>query len=115
MPVGASMAAAGQRDRQVLIEQLADPTAQFPQWTPLSTEWMSRLDLMADERFQSDQITARGEVRWQMPYRDDMDPEAVDVPAVRRLVYEGRTYDIRSASPLGWKRDIELITLVRVG
>jgi hypothetical protein len=112
---GRSKAAAGQRDRYVLIEQCDDPTAQFPQWSGLRSEWMSRQDLAAGEHLQSDQVSAHGEAEWQMPYYEDMDPELVDVPACRRLVYEGRTYDIREASPLGWKRDISLITLSRVG
>lgn len=109
------MAAAGQRDRYVLIEQLEDATAQFPTWVGLRTEWMSRRDMSADEHLQSDQVSAYGMTEWQMPYYADMDPELVDVPASRRLVYEGRTYGIREASPLGWKRDIALITLSRVG
>lgn len=99
----------------MLIEQCAEPQAQWPQWTPLRTAWMSRTDLSADERFSSDQKSASGDTQWHMPYGADMDPELVDVPACRRLVYEGRTYDIRTATPLGWKRDIELITLSRVG
>lgn len=109
------MSAAGQRDRYVLIEQCVDPEAQFPQWEALGYEWMSRVDLSADEHFQSDQKSAHGDTQWQMHYRPEMDPELVDVPAVRRLVYEGRTYDIRSASPMRWKSDIQLITLSRVG
>ena len=110
------MSAAGQRDRYVLIEQCQDPTAQWPTWVELDHAWMSRQDdLSAQEGLRSDQVTASAEVRWQMAYRPDMDAELVDVPACRRIVYEGRTYDIRSASPMGWKRDIELITLARVG
>jgi head-tail adaptor len=106
---------AGQRTRHVLIEQTADPEAQFPQWEPLEWVWMARQDMAADERFKSDQEMAWADTRWVMPYRADMDPELVDVPAVRRLSYEGRLYDIRDASPLGWQREIELTTLSRVG
>lgn len=116
MPIGGrARSAAGQRDRYVLIEQVADPSAQFPTWIPLEHEWMSRDDTAADEHFSSDQVSAWGEAEWHMAYREDMDPELVDVAAVRRLVYEGRTYEIRKAAPLGWKRDIALFTLSRVG
>ncbi len=121
MPVGRAVragrpeSAAGQRDRHVLIQAPVDPPAQFEQWTTLGMAWMSRRDLSADERFSSDQETAFGQARWHMAYQEDMDPELVDVPATRRLVYEGRSYDIIAASPMGWKRDIELITLARVG
>lgn len=112
MPIGGS---AGQRAWYVLIEQCVDPEAQFKQWTPLDYVWMSRDDVSADERFQSDQETAYADSKWFIPYRADMDPESVDVPAVRRFAYEGRTYDIRSARPDGWKRYIEVVTLSRVG
>jgi head-tail adaptor len=112
MRVGSS---SGQRTRHVLIEQVQTPGAQWPQWVPLDMAWMSREDLSADERFVSDQKSAYGQIRWRMAYRKDMDPEVIDVPAVRRLVYEGRTYEIQTAEPLGWKRDIALITLARTG
>ena len=116
MPVGGS---AGQRQRYVLIQQRTDPEAQFEQWESLEWVWMARddvsADLRADERFKSDQEMAYADTKWIMPYRPDMDPELVDVTHVRRLVYEGRTYDIRAAMPAGIKRDIELITLARVG
>jgi head-tail adaptor len=111
-------ASAGQRSRYVLIEQCEDPTAQFPQWIALDWVWMSRAELntmTAGERFVGDQEVAAADTRWVMPYREDMDPELVDVPASRRLVYQGRTYDIRSASPSGWHRELELQTLARVG
>lgn len=108
-------ASAGQRTRSVEIQACVDPTAQFPQWDTMGYAWMSRADLGAEERFRMDQETAYEDSRWVLPYRADMDPELVDVPAFRRLVYEGRTYEIRSARPSGWKRHIELTTLARVG
>ena len=108
-------ASAGQRIRYVRIESRTDPEAQFEQWDTLAHEWMARADLSADERFKGDQETAYADTRWVMPYRADMDPELVDVAHLRRLVYEGRAYDIRAAKPSGWKRDLELTTLARVG
>lgn len=109
------IASAGQRTRYVLIQQVEDATAQFPQWITLAYAWMSRDDMAAAEQFASDQKSAFGMTEWHMAYREDMDPERVDVPAVRRLVYAGRTYDIQKASPMGWHQDISLITLARVG
>jgi head-tail adaptor len=119
MATVARMASAGQRSRYVRIEYRTDPEAQFEQWDTLDWVWMSRSDAITAretrERFTGDQEVAAAETMWVMPYRADMDPELVDVPAVRRLVYHGRTYDIRSASPSGWQREIELTTLARVG
>lgn len=108
-------AAAGRRERYVRIERVVDPEAQFPQWETLGFEWMARADLSAGERFRDDQESAWADTRWVLPYRADMDPERVDVVAYRRLVYEGRTYEIRTAEPSGWKRELELTTLARVG
>lgn len=108
-------ASAGQRNRQVLIEMIENPGEQWEQWEPMCFATMSRADLGADERFRSDQETAYADTRWIMPYRPDMDPELIDVPATRRLVYAGRVYDIRDASPMGLKRQIELTTLAKVG
>lgn len=109
----------GQRDRELTL-QVGTPGAAgsgFPvmAWEDLGTEWASRRDLSADERDKNDQETAFTETTWQIPYRADMDPELVDVPKLRRVLYEGRVYDIRSASLVGWRRHIELITLAKVG
>ncbi len=122
MPVGRPVLskpqfAAGQRRRLVLIQQAVESAGAsgFPvtTWTTLASDWMSRRDTRADERYAKDQPTSFTETSWNMPYRADMDPELVDVPRLRRLVYEGRTYDIRSASPIGWKQAIELVTLAQ--
>lgn len=40
-----------------------------------------------------------------------MDPDLVDVPKKRRLSYQGRIYDITSASVEGRKEAIRLTTL----
>lgn len=117
---GRSAGAAGQRDRYVLIS-CAKPTTQgdsgFPleTWEPLGYAWMSRLDIAGDERFGNDQEVAHATTQWVMPYQPDMDPELVDVPQKRRLTYGCRDYDILAATPRGWHRDIELLTLARTG
>jgi hypothetical protein len=71
---------------------------------------MNRLDVRADERFAANQPGAFLETTWQMPYRSDMDPDLVDVPTARRLVYLQRVYDIKAASSVG-REGIELLTL----
>lgn len=115
---GKPRVAAGQRTRRVTIEQRqASDTAGssgFPTdtWTTLAVEYMSRLDVRADERFRASQLSAAMETQWHMGYRDDMDPEIVDVPKMRRLSYAGRSYDIMTAALIGEKQGIELVTLV---
>lgn len=49
------------------------------------------------ERFAANQLSARVWTEWNMPYQANMDPDAIDVPKLRRLVYQGRVYDIASA------------------
>lgn len=88
-------------------------TTRFPvqDWILLDYVFMSKLDLRADERYAGAQDSAFKETQWQGPYRADLDPDIVDVPKTRRLVYLGRTYNIRSASNVGNKQGIEFITL----
>jgi head-tail adaptor len=112
---GPSQVPAGRRDRYVRIEQMTQTagSSQFPveSWTTLTHEYMARRDLRADERFAAAQASAFAETQWHLEYRADMDPEVVDVPKTRRLVYGGRIFDIASASMIGWKQGIELVTL----
>jgi SPP1 family predicted phage head-tail adaptor len=109
----------GLRNRKVTIQQAADSVATtgFPveTWTTLADVWMSREDMTMRERSMADQLSAKADSRWQMPYRSDMDPELLDIPKVRRLSYQGRLYDIVSASLIGQRAGVELTTLAKVG
>lgn len=110
--------ASGVRTRLVTIQQSAAPAGggyPKPEWTDLMTVKMSRTDQRADERFAAGQDSAFTEARWSMRYHPDMDPELVDVPARRRLVYEGRQYNIRGASLLERRLGIEIVTLAKAG
>lgn len=112
---GSPRLAAGRRDSTVTIQQARPVTAttgvEIENWVDLHpTERMSRLDVRADERDAANQTSAFVETVWQMPYRCDMDPDLVDVPAKRRLVFSGRAYDIRSAVRIG-RHGIELLTV----
>lgn len=127
MPIGRTVLggeprlAAGQRTRRVTIQQRSATDAKgasgrpVETWTTLAVEYMSRMDLRADERFaQTSQLSAFTDTQWHMPYRADMDPELVNVPKLRRLSYEGRIYDITTATRIGDKQGIELTTLAQV-
>lgn len=116
---GKPRVSSGRRDKWVEIEQQASAPAggSYPveTWTSLGFAWMSRLDLRADERFRADQDTAFAETQWQMPYRSDMDPDTLNVPATRRLKFKGRVYNIQSAHLMDRRIGIELITIAKVG
>lgn len=106
---------AGDLDREVVIQQLTESSGSsgFPveSWSTLDTVWMERMAITGSERFRAAQLSAPIEARWQLHYRADMDPDLVDVPKFRRLLYLGRAYDITSAEEIGRQEGIELHTL----
>lgn len=110
-------ASAGTRDRLVTIEALTESTggSGFPieTWAPLRQAWMARDDVRGDERFAAGELSTRYDTRWLVPYAADLDPEALNVPKVRRLSYLGRVYDIVSAGSVGWHVQIELLTIAQ--
>lgn len=117
---GATPMEPGERDRAVTLQ--TRPTADargvsgFPTetWATLVTPvWMRKEDLGGKERFTAGQLSTPATTRWEMGYRADMDPELVDVPKLRRLVYQGRPHDIVEASIIGRREGIELMTLIQ--
>jgi phage head-tail adaptor, putative, SPP1 family len=109
----------GARDRRVTILAITDAVG--PSGMPgqtaatLATCWMSRADILGRERYREGQMSAAMDTQFRMGYRTDMDPELVDVAKTRRLVYQGRTYDIVAASMVGRRAGITLQCLSRVG
>lgn len=111
----------GHRDRLITIEQRSAtdavdsegaPTPDTAGWTTLVSEMpASKQHIQGRERFVSDQESARFDTRWEINYRTDMDPELVDVQKLRRIIHNGRTYDIVDASEIGRREGIELLTL----
>ena len=109
----------GERNRQVLIEQIVESAgaSSFPveNWGDLGWVYMAKFDLGGNERFQADQLSSRYDTRWEMGYRSDMDPELIDVAKVRRLVYQDRIYEIVTASHIGMREGVEILTIARLG
>ena len=107
--------AAGARNRLVTIQQMTvskgDSGRPVETWSTLTTAWMERIDLGGNERFRADQLSAKYDSRWRMPYQSDMDPDVVNVPKKRRLLYKERVYDIVTALPIGLNDTIELMTI----
>lgn len=107
----------GDRDRRVTIQYRRDGTSttDFPvdDWdtTRSRTVWMGRADLRGAEKLAATGVQASYDARWTMGYREDMDPDLVDVPKGRRLVYQGRVLDIVWAQHIGRKDGIELGTI----
>jgi len=106
----------GHMDRLVTIEQgvaSRDATSKAPTmtWTTLGTAYMEAKPFRGRERFAANQLSAAGDTVWHTHHREDMDPEAIDVPKYRRLVYRGRTHEIVSAVHVGMRDGLELVTI----
>lgn len=104
----------GERDTLVTIQQLTESTggSRFPteSWTTLMTAWMRKLGTKGSERWVAAQLSAPADTQWEMGYVASMDPDLVEVPKTRRLVYQGRVYDIVAADMIGRREGIELLT-----
>lgn len=104
----------GERDRLVTIQSRAEATDAVGEavetWSDVVDAYMRRIDVNGSERFQAAQISAPYTTRWEMGYRDDMDPDLVDIARLRRLVYKGRIYDIVHGALIGRQDGIELAT-----
>lgn len=110
-PIGA-----GARDRWVTIQaRPEDATAAsgFPvdgPWVDLAIVAMAREDVDATEAERLHQELASATVRWETAYRTDCDPERLDIPKLRRLVYRERTYDILASALIGRRQAVVFMT-----
>lgn len=120
---GSDRLSAGRRDWFVTIQQRSatdtpDASSGEPTetWTTLVSNMpAAREDAKGTENFVANQMSAAYDTRWEINYRADMDKSLVDVPKLRRLVYQGRVHDIVDSSEIGRRRGIELWTLAASG
>lgn len=106
----------GERDRAVTIQHLTETVTPGLKpkevWESLaSLVWMRKLEAKASERLKSETVAANFDTQWEMGYWPDMDPELVDVAKTRRLLYLGRVHLVVSASLIGRREGIELLTI----
>lgn len=108
---------AGRRDRFITVQQNSDSIggSRFPveNWTTLRQVWAMKREATGTERFAANQLSAPYDVIWEIPYTSDMDPNdpVVNVPKNRRIVYQGRVFDIVAAEEIGRRRGVLLRTL----
>lgn len=69
-------------------------------WVNFVTVAASKKDLRGEERLQAAQLSSPFDTMWQTWYRKDLDPDVLDVTRVRRIIYQGRIYDITRAMPI---------------
>lgn len=72
---------------------------------------MAREDRRGSERLIGAQVQAQFDTTWMMGYRSDMDPDLVDVPKDRRLVFNHRVLNIVAAQMVGRREGIALMTV----
>lgn len=114
------------RDKPVSIQAATEGTdasgAPVQTWATTLADlvWMSKEDVRGRERMgggtsdrQAAQLVSGVDTRWTMPYQSDMDPDVIDVPKSRRLVYRGRVHDIVFARAMQAGDGIELMTVAR--
>lgn len=110
---------AGERDRIITIQQRSatdtiDATSGAPveTWTTLVASMpAARYDAAARERFSADQLSWKHDAVFEINYRADMDPDLLNVPKLRRVVFHGRTLDIVHAAQIGRREGIMLLVL----
>lgn len=69
-------------------------------WVDFVTVAAAKKDLRGEERLQAAQLSSPFDTMWQTWYRKDLDPDVLDVTRVRRIIYQGRIYDITRAMPI---------------
>lgn len=108
---------AGRRDKHIALEQVIDENANsnFPteRWVNLSSAWASREYVTLDERTEGSQLIASATSRWTIPYMESMDPDRIDVPKKRRLVYLGRVYPILAAELLSRQDGLAIVLVTK--
>lgn len=108
----------GELVHEVTIQGLTDGVdasgAPLETWADLFCAWASREGMRGErggEAMTGDQLVASQITRWIMRYDENLDPDLVDLPKTRRLVYRGRIYDIIEADPIDRAAGIELRTI----
>jgi hypothetical protein len=112
-------ATVGARDKFLTIQERPEAITKDPSGTPIDGPWTTHLDSVAmeredidgRERFTAQQLTTPYDTRFRLPYVASMDPELLNVPKLRRLVYRGRVLDIVFAKHVGRFEGIELLTV----
>lgn len=107
----------GRRDRLVTIQQLtegvdADSGEPTETWTTLVAGMpTSKTDVAGSEQFKANQQSAKFDTEWEMNWRDDMNPDLLDIPKVRRLLFGTRVHDIVRCVEVGRRAGLIVQTL----
>jgi len=75
-----------------------------------------KVDLRGDERFSAGQLSSPFDTMWQTWYREDLDPDLIDVQKEFRIVHRSRIYDIVRVAPIemwSMRHGIEIETIAK--
>lgn len=114
-------ATTGSRDKVITIQARPAGVTRDTSGAPIDGPWTTHLDtvlaeredIQGRERLTAQQLTAQYDTRWRIPFVASMDPDALNVPKLRRVVYRGRVLEIVFARTLGRQEGIELLTLAK--
>lgn len=108
----------GARDRIVTIQQrsatdeVGTTGVPIETWTTLVAQMPAeRTDLAGRELYRTGQLLGVVDTQWRTNYRRDLDPELMDVPKVRRILHNGRIYDIVAAEVIDERRGLQFMTM----
>ena len=97
-------------DRRITIQRKTTTQNDFGEvveaWVLVATLWAERVQPKAWERFTAQQVMAEGEEKFKIRYRTDIGP-------LNRVIFEGRTFDIKGVIEIGRREGLEITCVGR--
>jgi len=93
---------AGRMDRRITLQRKSSSQDSFGQpietWADISTVWAEVVPVSGNERFVSQQVIAEADTLFKIRYMSGLTP-------LDRVVYDGRTYDVKGVIEIGRRRE----------
>lgn len=107
----------GARDRSIVVQSRPSTDAvdasyaPVDTWSDLCTMWALKRRASGGERNRLGQTTVAAIDVFEVNYRADLDPEQLNVPKLRRILFNGRVYDVIDAEVVDRRDGIRLYAL----
>jgi SPP1 family predicted phage head-tail adaptor len=108
----------GELNRAIVFQELTEGRGETSQptevWTDLVEVMARKVNQRGEERLEAGQVAASFDTMWQTYYREDIDPDLIDVTKKRRITYLGRVHDITRADVIevgGMRQGLEFETI----
>ena len=93
---------AGKMDRRITLQRKSSSQDSFGEaidtWADISTVWAEVVPVSGNERFVSQQVIAEADTLFKIRYMSGLTP-------LDRVVYDGRTYDVKGVIEIGRRRE----------